>query len=676
MIHTPLPRPALYAPLLLLGLAYASVSHATSTEGKVDTEEETGRTVVIDDREAGDSASTKTVVTRGEMNDALSDLGEVLDRQPGMRITRLGGLGSFATASIRGSTAEQVFVLLDGIPLVSSEGGPVDLAMLPLGLTKRITITRGVSPAAFGVSAIGGVIDVSLREPLGTLLEVETGGGSFDTRSARAFVGFGDGESGAGFALDYQGSEGDFPYTHGGGTAWDPDDSALTVRENNGFDHLTALARGRLVLNDWLSIQALDIVSWQRREIPGIAIHEGGWATMETLRHTIGTDVSVALGWTPGAALRLVPWLTWSSSELQVTEGGLSLGGGATQAGSNAQGARLHLSVPIGLDSEANWSLDPSATVAYRRESYAGQGVVENPSTALRHRLATAAELRLKAKPLNTRLILSGRFEGTWSETSDEPSHENIEASGRIGLAYEPLAGTAIRANLSQGARFPTPFELFGFTAMTRGNASLEPERGLTLDGGFRHDARWLPPGSYGAIELTGFASWTDDLIQFVRNSQGVSRPENIASALIAGVELGLWCDLLSHFRMRANLTWNHSQDRSEIVARQGKKLPYRPTWKSYARAEVYLNLPGSGETGLALDVEHIAGDVLDHANLIENPARITFGLAAWVELLDSQMRLGLNLRNIMDAKLLDFQGYPLPGPTAMATLRWTPSLD
>ena len=669
---TPTPPPRLSARIPWL-LALAALLSASSP-GLAD--EGVGRTIAVDERPEGDDAASETVVTRDQMDDALSDLGEVLDRQAGMRITRLGGLGSFATASIRGSTAEQVLVLLDGIPLISSEGGPVDLAMLPLGLLKRVTITRGASPAAFGVSAIGGVIDIRLREPLGALLEVEAGGGSFDTRSARTFVGFGDGESGAGLALDYQGSAGDFPYTHGGGTAWDADDSALSRRENNGFDHLTALARGRLILNDWLSVKAIDVVSWRRREVPGIAIHEGGWATMETLRHTLGADIRVDLGWTDGAMLQLVPWLSWSSSDLQVTDGGLSLGGGSTQAASNAQGARVHLSVPFALDAQDAWRLEPSVTLAYRREAYSGQGVVENPSSAQRHRLATTAELTLAAAPLNTRLILSGRFEGAWTDTSEQPESHGMEGSGRIGVAYEATPQTVIRANLSQGARFPTPFELFGFTAMTRGNADLKPERGLTLDGGLRHDASWLPAGSYGALELSGFASWTEALIQFVRNSQGVSRPENIAAALIAGLEVGVWCDLWGHLRLRTNLTWSHSEDRSEITARAGKKLPYRPTWKTYARAEAYHWLAGTGEVGVALDVEHLAGDVLDHANLIENPARITFGLAAWLEFLDSQMRVGLNLRNVMDANLLDFQGYPLPGPTVMATVRWTPSLD
>ena len=635
-----------------------------------------GKTIAIDERTEEDSAASTSVIARDELQHDMSHLGEVLDRQAGARITRLGGLGSYASASIRGSSAEQVLVLLEGVPLLSTEGGPFDLAMLPLGLIKRITLTRGTSPAAFGTSAIGGVIDLKLREARGLMMEVEGGGGSFDTRSGRAFLGFGDGESGGGVALDYQGSAGDFPFTHGGGTAWDDSDSSLSLRANNAFDRLTGLVRGRLVSRGAWSAQLINLLSWGRRGIPGIAIYEGNQATMTTLMNTLGSEVRMDLGWLDGAALRFLPWLTWSESTIDVDSGGLSLGGGSSQAESLNFGARLNLNLPVALTQSRTWMLEPSATLAYRRERYDGQGVVDNPSGALRHRMAAAAQLHLRAEALNAELLLSGRFEGAWTESEEMTSSDSTEGSLRLGLSYAPIEATTLRVNLSQGARFPTPFELFGFTAMTRGNPSLVPEQGLTLDGGIQHHASWLPPGSYASLELSAFASWSQNLIQFVRNSQGISRPQNVAEAFIAGLELGLWLDVASHLRFRGNLTWSHSEDRSEIAARRGKKLPYRPTWKTYARLEAYTHLAGAGEAGLALELEHLEGDVLDHANLVENPARIIFGVASWIEFLESQIRLSLNLRNVMDSKVLDFQGYPLPGPSAMVTLRWRPPLN
>ena len=652
------------------------VSLALALGGDRSAHAEEGRTIVIDEREGEDSASSTSVIARDQMQDALSDLGEVLDRQAGMRITRLGGLGSFTRTSIRGSTGEQVLLLLEGVPLVGTEGGPFDLGTLPLGLLSRITLTRGTSPAAFGSSAIGGVVDLRLREARGLMSEVEVGGGSFDSRSARAFLGLGDGESGAALALDYQGSAGDFPYRHGGGTAFDDEDGAMSLRENNASDSLSGLLRGRIVFREGLSAQLFNVTSWRRREVPGIAIYEGGWATMETLMNTLGSRLDVALDWTKGATLSLLPWMTYSQSGLEVSEGGLSLGGGSSEAWSLNGGARLNLNLPFTLDEGADWVLTPSVTLAYRHETYTGEGVVDAPPSASRHRLAAATQLKLDAKPIKVELLVDARFEGAWSGAGDEAARENAQGSARVGLAHFPSEGTRLRLNLSQGARFPTPFELFGFTAMTRGNAALTPEHGLTLDGGVSHDATWLPSGSYGAIELSAYASWTSDLIQFVRNSQGVSRPENIAEAFIGGVELGLWLDLFAHVRMRGTLSWCHSEDRSDIAARKGKKLPYRPTWKSYLRLAAYAQIEGAGEAGLALELEHLEGDVLDHANLIENPPRIIFGLASWVELLEGEIRLSLNLRNIGDAKVLDFQGYPLPGPTVMATLRWRPALD
>jgi outer membrane receptor protein involved in Fe transport len=510
---------------------------------------------------------------------------------------------------------------------------------------------------------------------MGPVAEVEVGAGSFDTRSARGFVGVGDGDNGGGLALDYQGSAGDFSYQHAGGTAWESGDGATVTRDHNAFDKVTALARGTLQVTDGVTMRLLDLMTWRRRGMPGIGLYEGSGAVLETFRHMVGGEVTVDLGWTPGATLRVLPWFSWSRSDLAVAPAGLALGGGSTRAESASRGTRMHLAVPMPLDDEDHWHLQPTATLAYRHETYEGHGVVQSPAGGERHRVAAVAEVSLDAEPLNTAMVLSGRYEGTWSRIESAPQVVAQQGSARLGLVHTPVAGTSIRANVAQGSRFPTPFELFGFTASTLGNADLLPERGWTLDAGVRHDAGWLPAGSYGAAELTGFVSWTDDLIQFVRNSQGISRPENVEAAFVAGVEAGLWGDLFSHLRLRSSLTWMHSEDRSDIVARRGKQLPYRPTWKIYARAEGYGHLAGQGEFGLALDLEHISGDVLDHANLVRNPPRLFVGASAWMELLQRQLRVAVNLRNVTDRQSVDFQGYPLPGITAMATLRWTPPL-
>jgi len=47
----------------------------------------------------------------------MEDLADVLSEMVGVNVEQYGGLGDFATVSVRGSSAAQVTVFLDGIPM-------------------------------------------------------------------------------------------------------------------------------------------------------------------------------------------------------------------------------------------------------------------------------------------------------------------------------------------------------------------------------------------------------------------------------------------------------------------------------------------------------------------------------------------------------------------------------
>ena len=63
---------------------------------------------------------------------------------------RLGDQGQLATVTLRGSSTDQVLVLLDGIPLTSAAGGTVDLSTIPQGLIDHIDVLRGDAAARYG----------------------------------------------------------------------------------------------------------------------------------------------------------------------------------------------------------------------------------------------------------------------------------------------------------------------------------------------------------------------------------------------------------------------------------------------------------------------------------------------------------------------------------------------
>jgi outer membrane receptor protein involved in Fe transport len=76
------------------------------------------------------------------------DVSEILDSAVGVDVRRYGGLGSFSAISIRGSTAEQVQIYLDGVPLTRAVGGGVDLGTLPVRGIKSIEAIPSMSATA------------------------------------------------------------------------------------------------------------------------------------------------------------------------------------------------------------------------------------------------------------------------------------------------------------------------------------------------------------------------------------------------------------------------------------------------------------------------------------------------------------------------------------------------
>lgn len=637
-------------------------------------------------RAAADMAAPSTVIGRREIEESTADLPKILDEQPGLRTSRIGGLGSFSALSIRGSTAEQVLVFVDGIPLNSAEGGPVDLAGIPLGPVDSVAVYRGVSPVIFGGSAIGGVVDVRTRRLERYRLEIEAGGGSFGTRKARSFFGLGDERWGLGLSVDYLGSAGDFSFTNDRGTAFDTSDDVTTERRNNHFDQVSAMAKGRLRVAPHVDLTLLDLFTWRHGGVPGLALYETLETGITSMRNLLGLRLKATRVGAVDLELSVTPYLSWSSTRFTDPSGEVGLGARNTDDLSLVPGLQVVARVPIGFGEDESVVLTPTASLEYRYEVFEpGGGDSTSVPLSERHFGTAAAEVALDIEPAALELIASARVEVLHSQLTGDvrfgldpdsvSSPTTTAVTWRAAIVQSPSPDTTLKLNISRGIRFPSLFELFGDTGAVLGNPTLLPETGLTLDLGILHTGGWLPKGNVWTIEVYGFVTWSDDLIQLVQNAQNVSVAENVESARVAGVELGTWLDVLGHLRLRGSLTWMHTENTSDIAARQGKRLPFRPEWKGYAKLTGYHRFGRRvGELGLAFELEAIGGNVLDFANLVNVSSRLLLGVSAYLTALDERLRLDISANNLLSNQIQDFAGYPLPGLTVMAGLRWTPS--
>ncbi|WP_294292120.1 TonB-dependent receptor [uncultured Chryseobacterium sp.] len=124
-----------------------------------------------------------TIITREDiLNSPAKSIDEILQLVPGMDIRRRGANGVQSDLGFRGSSFEQVLLLLNGIRMNDSQTGhnsmnlPVDLEDV-----ERIEVIKGPAARRFGQNAYAGVINVITKTYPGKKVKVSAEAGDFET---------------------------------------------------------------------------------------------------------------------------------------------------------------------------------------------------------------------------------------------------------------------------------------------------------------------------------------------------------------------------------------------------------------------------------------------------------------------------------------------------------------
>ena len=106
-----------------------------------------------------------TVIDPKEFEGEQKDIPALLERVPGLFVDRQNGQGHYTTARIRGSSAAQVDVYIDGVRANLSGDAAVNLSAIPADNVARIEVYRGYVPARFAGAPLGGVINIVTKKP-------------------------------------------------------------------------------------------------------------------------------------------------------------------------------------------------------------------------------------------------------------------------------------------------------------------------------------------------------------------------------------------------------------------------------------------------------------------------------------------------------------------------------
>ncbi|WP_417347213.1 TonB-dependent receptor domain-containing protein [Ferrimonas sp.] len=166
-----------------------------------------------------------------------TSVADLLERLPGVSVTRNGGAGQNANISIRGANSDHVLVLVDGIRISSATLGSVSFSSLSPEQIERIEVVKGPRASVWGSDAIGGVIQIFTRKLDQGQWYAGAAVGSDAYQRLAAGVGVGHGDGRTSLTLSTEQSDG-FDAKRDG------------EDDDDGFDRITAGINGEQTLNN------------------------------------------------------------------------------------------------------------------------------------------------------------------------------------------------------------------------------------------------------------------------------------------------------------------------------------------------------------------------------------------------------------------------------------------
>ena len=613
-----------------------------------------------------------TTIRREAFEGKTENIAEIIEKEVGVQVRQSGGLGSFSSVSLRGSSSDQVLVFMDGILLNDASGGGVDLSTIALSDVAAIDIYRGATPINFGSSGIGGAVNIrTLRSKKGLNASASGGYGSFNSRKFNGFINHKPGRFDYLISADYLASDNDFEILNDNGTQWNPNDDRVENRNNAQVEQANLLGKAGYDASDTLRLDLVNQFFVKDQGIPSWNNSPLTRSTLDTIRNI--TTVKLTADDLTAAHLNTNTRLsyTWKEEEYDDRGGHIGLG----------QQHNTYTTDRFDADMFVEWTGDRQnliGTVNLLHETYESEDHLGKSNPRDSRRDTFSLGLQDSIFLFDDSLIVTPAARYNWIEDTlsagtsiwDMPLGQENRSDNyltpQIGLVYGPLTWLKLKSNLAKYVRQPSFFELFGDRGLFVGNPDLKEERGINFDIGA--ECQWAAPVDWFqrlSLNAAYFHNDVEDLITRVYDARGIGKSVNMSGALIRGVELSGTAEFLDRFRAVANFTHQDPKNESDINAFDGKRLPGRFENSLLGRLEArYAGVTVYGEYVMETGLYYDAANLLPAADKKEVNAGISWAVGSWMFRLEG--------KNLADEWYEDFNGFPLPGRSFYASVKYT----
>jgi len=477
--------------------------------------------------------------------------------QVGENVNIRGGAGY----SLLGLGGSRVLMLIDDVPVLTSDLGRANWDILPVTEVERVEVLKGAASVLYGSGGISGIVNIITKQPSSvSKFAFRQNAGIYSEPSVAEW-------NWTDRRLHYYRSDVSYSNTFGrvGLRLAASRHVSTSDRQNGDFRRWYFTGKSVIALDETSN---LAIFLTYSRDARGFFVlwRDQNHALETTLTDRINVD---------GAAGSLIYNKIFSPV--------LSL---KARASYNAQLIGLPFNLTkdfkpaLGLSGEVqtNWlphvNHNITAGIDYRRD------IVEAKYYGTHQGDAVSPYLQETWKLSGIWQLSAGMRYDTYVLVGDSTE---AQFSPKIGFSYNPFAGTILRGSFGRGFRAPSIAERFSVSdrddnVQLRSNPELEPERSTLLDFGIRQTL-----GEKISAEVSAFSSDYFDAIELVQiNPRSLEfQLRNTPRTRIQGIEtevkLSLWRD---HFNLLANATWMDARSLADdAVSRIAKDdaLPYRP---------------------------------------------------------------------------------------------------
>lgn len=508
--------------------------------------------------------------------------------------------------ALRGSSFEQVLVMVDGVRVSDAQTGHFDLDLaVPLDQVERIEILRGPASTLHGADAVGGVINVVTRAGGASRGRVETG--SFGT---------------VGLALALTQPLGRFRA-----------DVAADARRSGGHragtDYEAALARAALVGPLGGRTLRAD-AAWAGRDFGANGFYGSNpkWNEYEETRTT-----TASVAWQAGPSSRIVlePVVSFRRHGDEFL----------LKREDPAFYRNQHATDQLGAEVTARFAPLPEVRLAAGVEAYLDRLESQRLGDRSERRGALLGEL---AAGRVGRLTGSAGIRADWQEA------HGLFVSPALAAAWWPAAGVRLRGSAGRALRVPTWTERYYRDPAHQGDPSLRPERAWSGEVG----ADLYP---VGGVRVAGavFVRSARDLIDWAKPATTPDAPwtmRNVEDATFRGLEAELGVDDVLGLRWTGRGSWLSVA--SSAAPSFTSKYALRPLAESFSVAAERAVASGLGGSLRALRARRLGEEAY-----LRLDARAVYELA--------RFRLHVDLQNLSDTGYPDIMGLPAPGRALVA---------